>query len=247
MEKTPVISIRNLNFAYDGKQVLEEVNLDVYQEDFVGIIGPNGSGKTTLLKLLLGLLRPQSGQISILGESPQKAHSKVGYVPQFANFDPDFPITVRDVVLMGCLNHAPLLGPFRGRDIKHAEDALDRVAVADLRNRQLGTLSGGQRQRVLIARALASSPRLLLLDEPTASIDTVVEEDIYELLHRLNQEAAIVLVSHDLAFVSTHVTRVACLNRTLVCHPTEEISKNLIDNLYGSAVEVVKHRICRGE
>ncbi len=240
-EGNPILTIDDLSFGYTGNLVLEHVNLTVAEGDFLGIIGPNGSGKTTLLRLILGLLSPTAGEIRVLGRSPIKARPFIGYVPQFVSFDTDFPISVLEVVLMGRLSKAPRLGAYRRVDRSAAEEALDMVSVADLRRRRLGSLSGGQRQRVLMARALVNKPKLLLLDEPTSNVDVAVEEDIYELLHRLNAETTLVLVTHDLGFVSEHMNRIACLNRTLVCHPTGEITGAMIDALYGDKVRVVEH------
>lgn len=237
----PILQVKNLSFGYTGDLVLEDVDLTVAEGDFVGVIGPNGSGKTTLLRLILGLLGPTAGEIRVLGMSPVKARPLIGYVPQFVAFDTDFPISVLEVVLMGRLSKAPALGPYRKADRLAAEEALDMVSVADLTRRRLGNLSGGQRQRVLIARALVNKPKLLLLDEPTSNVDVAVEEDIYELLHRLNAQTTLVLVTHDLGFVSSHMNRVACLNRTLVCHPTGEITGAMINSLYGDKVRIVEH------
>lgn len=241
-----VVMLSNVSFRYEDVPILENVDLDVPEGDFLGIIGPNGSGKTTLLKIILGLLVPVEGDLQVFGQPPHLARRSIGYIPQLPDFDRDFPISVREVVLMGRLSSSSRLGGYRKEDHEAAEVAMKDVEIHDLRHRRLGTLSGGQRQRVLIARALASNPRLLILDEPTASVDTRAEKDIYELLRKLNQRTTIILVSHDLAFVSTYVKRVACLNRRLICHPTARISAELIEQLYERPMHLVEHHRTAG-
>jgi len=236
-----VLEIRDLTFGYERRPVLENVNLEVRAGEFLGIIGPNGSGKTTLLRLILGLLKPSVGEIRVFGRRPVEARKHIGYVPQIAGFDRDFPITAFEVVLMGCLGRTRWIGPYTRADREAAEQALAKVHMERHRDARMGNLSGGQRQRILIARALVNQPKLLLLDEPTANVDAAVEEDIYALLHELAREATVLLVTHDLGFVTQHMTRVACLNRTLVCHPTAEVTGSMIDALYGARVHMVEH------
>ena len=236
------VTISNLSFAYDGVPVLEGIDLAVPKGDFLGIIGPNGGGKTTLLRMILGFLKPQEGEILVFDHAPHLGCGFIGYVPQHAQLDRDFPVNVLDVVLMGRLAKAPSFGGYSRDDRDAAEEILRDVGQADLRNRRINTLSGGQLQRVLIARALVSDPDILLLDEPTASIDTRAEGGIYDLLRRINEErATIILVTHDLSFVSTHVKRVACLNRRLVCHPTRELTGEMLRELYQEPVKLVRH------
>ena len=208
----------------------------------MGLVGPNAGGKSTLLKLILGLLRPQSGRIRVLGAAPQEARRRVGYVPQYPSFQRDFPISVEQVVLLGRLGSTPSLGWYRRGDREAALHALAEVEAADLARRRIGTLSGGQLQRVLLARALVGEPQILILDEPTANIDQRAEGDIFDLLAMLNARLTILVVSHDIAFISSYVDRVACLNRTLVCHRTDAIDAELIHQLYGEAVRSVAHR-----
>ncbi len=240
-DRPPAIQIENVCFGYEGQAILDRVDLTVDEGDFLGIIGPNGSGKTTLLRMILGLLKPGCGGIRVFGRSPEEARHLVGYIPQHAEFDREFPVSAWEVVLMGRLGKAPLFGKYREEDYRAAEQAMRQVEVYDLRRQRLGTLSGGQLQRVLIARALASRPRLLLMDEPTASVDTRAEKDLYRILRRINQETTIVLVTHDLGFVSSIVKRVACLNRNLVCHPTSRLTSEIVEELYHGPVHVVQH------
>lgn len=236
-----VIRIEGLRFSFGLAPVLQDVDLQVSEGEFLGLVGPNAGGKSTLLKLILGLLRPQSGLIQVLGTSPREARRRLGYVPQYPGFQRDFPISVEQVVLMGRLGLSPGLGWYRRADREAAHHALAEVEAADLARRRIGTLSGGQLQRVLLARALVGEPQILILDEPTANIDQRLEGDIFDLLAVLNARLTILVVSHDIAFISSYVDRVACLNRTLVCHRTDAIDGDLIHQLYGEAVRRVAH------
>lgn len=237
----PVISIERMSFSYDGERVLEDVDLAVGPRDFVSLVGPNGGGKTTLLKLVLGLLEPTAGRIRVFGGPPEEARSRIGYMPQHTQVDPRFPVSVTDVVLMGRMSKAAGLGPYRKADREAAWEALRQVDLADLRRRPFSDLSGGQRQRTLIARALVAQPQMLLLDEPTASLDVYMESELYELLNRLNERLTVILVSHDLGFVSRFVRRVVCVKRYVVVHPTSEITGEIIRELYGADVCLVRH------
>jgi zinc transport system ATP-binding protein len=240
-EKEAVIDVDHVDFAYDGNLVLEDITLTIHKGDFLGVVGPNGSGKTTLLKIILGLIHPLKGKVRVFGRAPERGRHDIGYVPQHTELDTSFPISVIDVVLIGRLGQAPTLGRYRRADRQAAEEAMVEAEISDLRNRRFGTLSGGQQQRVLMARALVGKPELLLLDEPTASIDGRVEQDIYHLLKKLNEKVTIVLVSHDLGFISTYVNRVACVNRRLVCNPTENITGDVIEACYSGPVHMLKH------
>lgn len=240
-DSVPAIAIEGLCFAYDGPPVLRDVSFTIARRDFVSIVGPNGGGKTTLLKLMLGLLEPQHGTVRVFGRPPREVRRRIGYMPQHVQFDPQFPVTALDVVLMGRLGIGPAIGPSRRADREAALAALREVGLADAAGKPLGVLSGGQRQRVLIARALAAAPELLLLDEPTASLDVAVQGDFFDLLHRLNEHLTIVLVSHDVGFVSQHVQTVVCVARTVEVHTTSELDGHAISELYGSAVRFVHH------
>jgi len=240
------VKIRRLDFSYHGFPVLEQVNLEIPEGDLASIVGPNGGGKTTLLKLLLGLLQPLRGSIEIFGRPPAQACREIGYLPQHAHLDPLFPVSVLNVVLMGQLGR-PGKSLFRGYSKKAREialEALSEVGLADCAGKSLHHLSGGQRQRVLIARALATEPRLLLLDEPAANIDPRSEESLYETLARLNRRMTILLVSHDLAMVSRVVKSVVCVNRKVVIHPTSAINGTLLREIYGGDFHLVRHDRC---
>lgn len=235
------IEIEELDFAYEGHEVLHDVNVRIDRGEMVSIVGPNGGGKTTLIKLMLGLLEPTRGTVRVCGHPPAQVRSIMGYVPQHAHFDARFPITVQDVVLMGRLGRCRLLGRFTRSDKAHATEALEVVGLADQASSGFSELSGGQRQRVLIARALAGDPEILLLDEPTSSLDIAVETQFHELLGRLSRTLTVVLVSHDIAFVSGGVGKVICVRRTVAVHPTTDLSGKLISELYGRDLRLIRH------
>lgn len=233
----PVIDLRDVWFKYNGMTVLEEVNLSVEQGDFLALIGPNGGGKTTLLKLILGLLKPLKGEIKVLGKPCRKASPNIGYVPQDVHTNLSFPISVLDVVMMGRLNGKKQEGRSSGNDRDKALESLQRVNMEELADKRIGHLSGGQRQKVFIARALATEPWILLLDEPTASIDTRGQTDFYELLSRLNSDMTILVVSHDIYSVSHYVKAVACVNRRLHYHTHQEVSGDFTSVIQACSVE----------
>ncbi len=217
-----LINIKNLFFKYQKTEVLENVNLTIKDDDFLAIIGPNGGGKSTLLKLILGLLPLQSGTIEKNIENNQ-----VGYVPQNTNLNIDFPITALEVVLMGHISSKKRLFGYSKDEISCAIESLNQVGMKDYANKKIGDLSGGQRQRVFIARALCSNPKIMLLDEPTASIDVQGQQEIYELLRELNKSICIVVVSHDLSILLNYAKNVAHINRSLVYHSLAEVQKNV--------------------
>ena len=236
-----VIDIENISFNYGVVPVLEDVSLKIYEDEFIGIIGPNASGKSTLLKLILGLLEPDEGRIQKFNHDGNKVHDHIGYVPQHITFSRDFPVTVSDVVMMGHVTARSKLFGYSKNQISMAKQAMQALEIDDIVNRQVGTLSGGQLQRVLIARALVCQPEILILDEPTSNVDMRVEEDIFALLKNYSEHMTIIVVSHDIAFISGYVDRVACLNRTLVCHNTESISGKMIEELYDAPVKMIHH------
>jgi len=209
----PIVEITDLCFSYSGKEVLHSIDLSVNEKDFVAVIGPNGGGKTTLLKLVLGLLKPTRGSIKIRNRPPHSNDTTVGYVPQQIDHNLSFPATALDIVLMG--KHNPdrrrFFGDSKG-DRQDAMEALDKMGIAPFADRKITDLSGGQRQRILIARALVSNPELLVLDEPTASIDTKGQTDFYNLLKELNESLTILMVSHDLLTISSYAKSIACVN-----------------------------------
>lgn len=236
-----VVKLKDVWVYYDQVPALEGVSLSIEQNDFLGIIGPNGGGKTTLLKAILGLIMPSRGKVSVLGKPPQRSRNNIGYVPQHNLFDRDFPISVWDVVLMGRYGKAGLARRYSEEDRRTALEVLRTVGMLDYKNRQIGKLSGGEQQRVFIARALVSEPRLLLLDEPTASVDPAMQTEFYKLLEKLKQRMAIVLVSHDISAVSIYVDKIACLNRQLFYHGSKEIGAEVLEATYKCPVQLIAH------
>lgn len=241
IKNNPVIQIKNLWAGYDNQSVLEDINLLVYESDFLGLIGPNGGGKTTLLKTLIGLVKPFSGEIRVMGKSVQEGRCHIGYVPQMIVMDRRFPIRVWEVVQMGLLGCRRPLQPITSADRETIQFSLAQVEMDQLGNRAIGDLSVGQRQRVYIARALATSPQILLLDEPTASVDPQIAGVIYELLKKINQTVTIVMVSHDMNAVSAHVKSIGCVNRRLHYHGDKEICGDMLEAIYECPVELIAH------
>lgn len=212
MERQEIVRIRDMSFSYDLRPFLEGINLTIYADDFLGIIGPNGGGKTTLLKLILGILKPDAGTVEVFGRPPHAGRKFIGYLSQFIDIDFDFPITAREVVLLSRLG-PHLIKRYSRADKGAADDALRKMQIWDLRSRKLNELSGGEKQRVFVARALANKPRLLLLDEPMSNIDIHVQETFYEILRDLHQDLAIAVVDHNLDMLSRYVKEVACINK----------------------------------
>jgi zinc transport system ATP-binding protein len=237
----PVIELNDVWFSYDGPPVLEAVNLHIHEGDFACMVGPNGGGKTTLLKLMLGLLLPTHGSVRVFGAAPHHARRRIGYAPQQSQFDPRFPASVMDIALTGRMGRTRLFGPYARSDKRAAARALEEVGCYDLRKQAFPSLSGGQRQRVLIARALASEPELLLLDEPTANLDIKVEGEFQELLRELSKRLTIVLVSHDVGFVAQFVKTVVCVRHRVSVHPTSQLTGELVSELYGQEVRMIQH------
>jgi len=234
-----IVELKNVWFAYNGRTVLEDVSLDIRPGDFIAMIGPNGGGKTTLLKLMLGLLRPDSGVIRVLGDPTEKASHHIGYVSQDVHLNRSFPITAIDVVLMGKLEPGKRWAKSSVQDRSDALEALERLEIADYARSKIGELSGGQRQRVFIARALVTRPKVLLLDEPTASIDAKGQAEFYRLLKELNNDITILVVSHDLVAISTYVKTVACVNKRLHYHHQAEITGEMLEEMYPCTDEEV--------
>lgn len=238
-----IIEVRDVWFAFNGQPVLCDVNLTVPRGDFLVIIGPNGGGKTTLLRLMLGLIQPDRGTVNVFGLPPGKVAHRIGYVPQNVHVNKTFPISVLDVVLMGCMR----TGKGRSRHTPHdrmaAQAALEQMQVWQYRDQRIGELSGGQLQRVFIARALVSAPEVLFLDEAMASIDTHSRGTFYEALKELNRTVTIVAVSHDLMILSPHVKSVACVNRELHHHDSGELTQEMLDQAYHCPVDLVAHGV----
>jgi zinc transport system ATP-binding protein len=237
---SPVVLTEKVSFSYDGQPVLEDVNLRVNDKDFIWVVGPNGGGKTTLIKLLLGLLRPGSGTIKIFGRSPQEVITRIGYMAQTVDLDWQYPLAVMDLALMGRLQNRSF-GLVSKQDRMVVDRVLTEVGLTDYARRSFSALSGGQRRKLLIARALASEPHLLILDEPTANLDRGATHDLYRLLEGLNQKLTVIMVSHDPTYVSEFVKRVICVNRHVHEHPTSKIDGEYLRHLYGGEVRMVQH------
>jgi zinc transport system ATP-binding protein len=236
-----IVDLKDVYVYYDDKIILENINLIVEENDFLGIIGPNGAGKTTLLKVILGLIKPNRGTVTVFGGLPENNRKLIGYVPQIRQFDLDFPATVWDVVMTGRLNRTKIFRRYSLEDKKIASTALEKVNMSNLRHNPIGRLSGGERQRVFIARALTSEPRLLLLDEPTANVDKNLDTKLWEFFHNLKKLMPIILVTHDLSAVSIYVDKIACLNRRLHYQGTKEITAEVLEDIYKCPVELIAH------
>jgi len=213
-----VIDIKHLSFAYEKQMILEDINLNVEEKDFLAIIGPNGGGKSTLLKLILGINTLKKGSISVLGKEPSKSLTQIGYVPQNTNINTDFPIKAIEVVLMGHISKKKPLFRYGKDEVLCAMGALAQVGMEDFAQTKIGSLSGGQRQRVMIARALCAHPQILILDEPTSSIDITGQKEIYELLKMLNKSITVIVVSHDISVILEYASKAAHVNKTLSYH-----------------------------
>lgn len=236
-----VIVLKDINYIINQNYILKDINLSIKEKDFLAIIGPNGGGKSTLLKIMLGLIKPSSGQVEVLGKTPNKSRRNIGYLPQHTHFETDFPINVFETVLMGRYKQA-----FKGytkNDEKIVCKWLKNLDMLHLKDRQIEKLSGGQMQRVFLARALAREPKIILLDEPTASIDPKTQNSFYELLQDIKKKMAVILVSHDVGVVSSHVDSIACLNRRLYSHGPVEESIHGLEEAYGCPIDLIAHGI----
>ena len=232
-----IIEIQKLNFSYNSQPVLRDVDLSVSHGDFVAMIGPNGGGKTTLLKLMLGLLKADSGAVRIFDKPPQAVSHRIGYVPQDVHINKNFPISALDVVLMGKLKPGRGWSRYSQQDRLAAINALDQVDMKKFCDHRIGELSGGQKQRVFVARALVTDPELLFLDEPTASIDTKGQNEFYALLKELNKTITIIVVSHDLMVISGSIKSVICVNQSLHYHGHAELTSEMIEMMYDCTVD----------
>ncbi|MFZ3576725.1 metal ABC transporter ATP-binding protein [Virgibacillus sp. DJP39] len=249
MSKT-IISLKDVDYAYEKKPVLTNINFDIPQGAFMGLVGPNGGGKTTLIKLILGLLKPDNGSVSLFDEpiGKFKNWNHIGFVSQKSNtFNKGFPATVFEVVSMGLTARIGYLKFFTKKDKAKVSQAINQVGMSDYAHQNIGNLSGGQQQRVFIARSLVNDPKLLILDEPTVGVDNENVQRFYELLHQLNQERNItlLLVTHDTGIMTEHATDIVCLNKTLYFHgdPAEysSLTKQDLSHFYGHPINLVTH------
>ena len=240
MEK--LIELRGITAGYGSKIVLRDVTLDIWKNDFLGIIGPNGGGKTTLLKVILGLLAPICGTVRFYGTDGGEVSSlKIGYLPQMSLIDRKFPISVREVISSGLSAEKPLFRSFNAMQKERINEVIARMELSDLSERAIGELSGGQLQRVLLGRSIVSRPELLILDEPNSYVDKRFESRFYPLLEEINRESAIILVSHDIGTVLSMVKNIACVNETSHYHPGTDISADWLDEKYACPIELIGH------
>lgn len=236
-----LINIDNIVAGYDNKIVLHDVSLDIWENDFLGIIGPNGGGKTTLLKIILGLLKPKSGYVRYFDGEKEVSSLKIGYLPQMNKIDKKFPISVREVVLSGLMAEKPRFRDFTAEQKQRAEEVIAQMGLQELAKRAIGDLSGGQLQRVLLGRSMVSRPKVLILDEPNSYVDKRFESHFYNLLEEISKESSIILVSHDIGTVLSMVKNIACVNETLHYHSGADISAEWLENKYACPIELVGH------
>ncbi len=225
----PIIEIEHLSAGYEGKQVLNDVNLTVYADDYLGIIGPNGGGKTTLMRLILGLKEPSDGVIRYFKKGQEVKEITMGYLPQYNALDRQFPISVYEVVLSGLSKGKRLFARYTKAQRQQVLDTLERMQITDLKDNHIGALSGGQLQRVLLARAIVSKPDVVILDEPNTYIDRRFQKQMYEMLEQINHNCAIIIVSHDIAEVLNNVKHIACVNHHLHYHATADMPREKLE------------------
>lgn len=237
MEKKRLVKLESVNAGYGEEPVLIDIDFEIYKQDFIGIIGPNGGGKTTLLKVILGILKPYSGTVEY---NLSRKIKSIGYLPQFNQVDEQFPITVLDVVLSGLMLKNRVITRYTKRDKKKAESMLERMGILDLKNKTIGELSGGQMQRVFLSRAIISKPEMLILDEPNTYVDSKFEGELYEILRELNDEMAILLVTHDLGTITSYVKTIACVNRELHYHRSNVITEKQL-SAYNCPIQLITH------
>jgi zinc transport system ATP-binding protein len=234
-----IARLENVYLYFNQSAVLEDVNLSVKEDSFLAIIGPNGGGKTTLLKVILGLVKPDKGSVTVFGKKPMEGKKEIGYLPQYRPINLNFPISVYDVVLEG--RYAGAFKPYKKEDYLAVDEALEIVEMLSYKNRQIGRLSGGQMQRIFLARAIARKPKLLLLDEPTASMDPDTQTKFYKMLLRLKEKMAVLFVTHDVGAVSTYFEQIACLNRRLFYHGPGDEAWGKLEESYGCPVDLIQH------
>ena len=237
----PIIQVDGLSASYDHKTVLSQVNLTVYEHDFLGVIGPNGGGKTTLIKSILGLHQPDTGKIRFFKQGKEVPEIKMGYLPQYNTIDKKFPISVYEVILSGLSKQKSLFRRYNDEHHESVRQMIVRMGLEGLEHRAIGELSGGQLQRTLLGRSLVSNPEVVILDEPSTYIDKRFETKLYSLLEEINQERAIILVSHDIGTVLKNVKTIACVNETVHYHPHTEVPTEWLEEHFGCPIEMLGH------
>ena len=235
----PIVSLKNITVEYDSTTALEDASLDIYPNDFLGIIGPNGGGKTTLVKAIVGAV-PYSGEVTYSPALFEHGHRLIGYLPQLSEYDKSFPISVIEVVMSGLQAEKGFFGRYTKANRKKAMQLLDMAGISDIADRQISEVSGGQMQRALLCRAVILEPKLLILDEPTNFVDNKFENELYTLLHRLNERMAIVMVSHDLGTITSVVKSIVCVNRSVHRHDSNVITAEQLEN-YQCPIQIISH------
>lgn len=229
-----LVELKSVSFGYRDEPVIDQVNLMIRDGDFIGMIGPNGGGKSTIIRIIMGLIVPWNGEVIVSRDI------NIGYLPQTHSFDSRFPISVLEVVLSGLLKNQGITTRVRNKDKRKAYEVLEKVGMVDLAKRSIGELSGGQMQRVFIGRALISSPQLLILDEPVTYVDNRFEQELYNLLELISRETAILLVSHDVGQIVSSVRTIACVNRQLHYHPSNQITEEILES-YNCPIDLITH------
>jgi len=244
--RVPIFDVKNLSFVVRGQKILSDISLEIFNGDYIAIIGPNGGGKTTLIRMLLGLETPTNGEIKLYGKTLKnfKEWHKIGYVPQRASLvDENFPATVLDIVNMGRVSKRSIFSSMDSKDANAVNDAMAKMDILDLKDKMVGTLSGGQRQRVMIARALASNPDILILDEPNTGVDMRSQKNFYTLLSKLNKEEnmTIVFITHDVGVIADDIARLFTINQkaTICNNPKETLSCEDMSALYGIEAHLI--------
>jgi zinc transport system ATP-binding protein len=239
MKNNKIIELKNVSAGYNGETIIEDVSLEIFGNDFIGVIGPNGAGKTTLIKTILRLITPYKGEINYFFKA-RKSEAPIGYLPQVNTIDNRFPITVKDVIMSGLLSRKKLIKRFTKEEKQKADILIKQMKIEKIASKPIGELSGGQMQRVFLCRAIISDPELLILDEPNTFVDNKFESELYEILKKLNEKMAIVVVSHDIGTISTYVKTIACVNRKVHYHKSNIISQEQLDS-YNCPIQLITH------
>ncbi len=240
----PIVSIEGFTGGYNGESVLEHIDLTISHGDFVGLVGPSGSGKTSLLKAILGILDVYDGRVLVDGVDTNVRRPRVGYVPQLETIDWNFPVTVEEVVMMGCTMNYPLFPWVTDAQQKSAARMMENLGISGLAKRHIRDLSGGQQQRIFLARALVGDRAILLLDEPTSGVDIKTRDDIMHLLHELNHQGiTVIMTTHEINSVAAHLPRVVCLNGRIIADgpPSKILSTEILTETYGGPMPVIHH------
>lgn len=235
-----ILELNSVDAGYNGKIVIRDVNMEIYEDDFIGVIGPNGGGKTTLLKVILGILKPMAGKVRYSSLQEEGNMKRIGYLPQLNMIDRRFPISAMEVVLSGLMPKKGVLKKYSRKDKQLASQMMERMGISHLKHKAIGELSGGQMQRVYLCRAIISTPKLLILDEPNTFVDNKFEGELYEQLREFNKQMAIILVSHDIGTITPYVKTIACVNREFHYHRSNVISEKQL-SAYNCPIQLITH------